>query len=67
VLHCSDVACNQGTVTILDSLGSVGGFTSINIGGDGLGLVSYIDGSNGDLKGFHCSNVTCSPFIRVGR
>ena len=33
--------------------------TSIAIGTDGLGLISYYDGTNGDLKVAHCSNSLC--------
>ena len=46
--------------TAVDSIGDVGGSTSIAIGGDGLGLVSYRDNTNGDLKVAHCSDAACS-------
>ncbi|HSF66168.1 MAG TPA: hypothetical protein VLA67_01950, partial [Nitrospiraceae bacterium] len=39
---------------------NVGQFTSVTIGTDGLGLISYYDETNGDLKVAHCSNVTCT-------
>jgi hypothetical protein len=32
----------------------------VTIGADGLGLISYLDSSNSDLKVAHCSNVTCT-------
>jgi hypothetical protein len=38
----------------------VGTHTSIAIGDDDLGLISYIDGSNGDLKVAHCDNTACT-------
>jgi hypothetical protein len=44
----------------LDSTGLVGGDTSITIGADGLGLISYCDASNGKLKVAHCNNLACS-------
>jgi hypothetical protein len=43
-------------------LTSVGNYTSITIGSDGLGLVSYLDDTNGDLKVGHCANVLCTSF-----
>jgi hypothetical protein len=68
VLHCGNVACNSGnTSTTVDSVGDVGLFTSITIGADGLGLISYHDYANGDLKVFHCSNMSCKRYMRVGR
>ncbi len=34
--------------------------SSIIIGSDGLGLISYTDITNQDLKIVHCDNITCS-------
>jgi hypothetical protein len=42
----------------------VGWHTSVTIGADGLGLVSYYDFTNGDLKVAHCENTFCSPYFR---
>ena len=47
-------------LTTLDSTGFVGRYTSVTIGADGLGLVSYYDNTNADLKVAHCANTTCS-------
>ncbi|MEE4270140.1 MAG: hypothetical protein V2I67_00600, partial [Thermoanaerobaculales bacterium] len=44
----------------LDSVGAVGGYSSIAIGADGLGLISYYDDTNVDLKVAHCDNTACS-------
>ena len=41
-----------------------GCYTSITIGADGLGLISYFDSTNGDLKVAHCSNPFCIPYFR---
>lgn len=61
VLHCSNVACTSGTVTRLDnSTDNVGKWSSIAIGSDGLGLISYFDASTLALKVAHCSNVACT-------
>jgi hypothetical protein len=48
-------------LTILDRLGDrqVQANTSVAIGADGLALISYYDGENGDLKVAHCRNVSC--------
>jgi hypothetical protein len=56
-----------GVAATVDSADVVGRFSSITIGADGLGLIGYHDTANGDLKVFHCSNLTCSPYTRVGR
>lgn len=50
-------------ITTLDSDGLVGNCTSITIGVDGLGLVSYYDITNGDLKVAHCTDIACSSAI----
>lgn len=64
VFHCANVACSSGTASTIDSaVAFVGESTSITIGADGLGLISYRDGTNGDLKVFHCANLACSNGI----
>ena len=61
VLHCGNAACNSGNIsTTVDSAGDVGQYTSITIGADGLGLISYFDGTNRDLKVLHCGNAACN-------
>ena len=56
VAHCNDLACSSpATKTTLD--GDQVNFTSIALGGDGLGLVAY---NNGGLKVAHCENVSCT-------
>jgi hypothetical protein len=47
-------------ITTLDSNGIVGLYTSIVIGADGLGLISYYDYTNSDLKVAHCNDTACS-------
>jgi hypothetical protein len=44
----------------LDSTGNVGFYTSLTIGSDGLGLVSYRDASASSLKVAHCGDLACS-------
>jgi len=61
VAHCSTVTCGSGGPnTTLDSAGNVGQHTSIAIGTDGLGLISYHDATNGDLKVAHCADLLCT-------
>jgi hypothetical protein len=68
VLHCGNAACTGGNIsTTVDSgAGYVGECTSIAIGADGLGLISYFDRTNTDLKVLHYGNRACTPY-RVGR
>ncbi len=47
-------------LTTLDGPGNVGQYTSVTIGADGLGLISYHDVSNRNLKVAHCSNRACT-------
>ena len=55
-----DPAAFLRRITTLDSPGDVGYYTSLAIGSDGLGLISYYDGSNHDLKVAHCDGVFCT-------
>ncbi|MBI5906929.1 hypothetical protein HY857_02635, partial [Candidatus Saccharibacteria bacterium] len=48
------------TATNVDTTGDVGIDTEIKIGGDGLGVISYYDNTNHDLKVAHCSNAACT-------
>jgi hypothetical protein len=62
VAHCSNVACTSATLATVDSVGdAIGRYTSVTIGADGLGLISYFDGTNGNLKVAHCGNALCRP------
>ena len=63
VAHCSDTACSSATTSPLDSgvgTGIANYGTSIAVGADGLGLVTYLDTANSALRVAHCSNVTCT-------
>ena len=59
VAHCSNASCTEVTKTILDQEGRIEGETSVAIGADGLGLISYHMKEYG-LKVAHCSNVQCT-------
>lgn len=61
VAKCGNAACSSGnTINTVDNAGSVGQYTSIAIGSDGLPVISYYDGTNGDLKVAKCGNASCS-------
>ena len=61
VAHRSNAACTSATIATLDSTGFVGLHASITTGADGLGLISYYDNTNFDLKVAHCGDVFCTP------
>jgi len=48
-------------LTSLDGPGNVGQYTSVTIGADGLGLISYHDVTNRTLKVAHCPDLFCVP------
>jgi predicted regulator of Ras-like GTPase activity (Roadblock/LC7/MglB family) len=64
VAHCGNVACTTSTTVTVDTPGDVGWNTSITIGSDGLPFVSYRDVDNSRVKGLHCPNVFCVPYLR---
>jgi hypothetical protein len=61
VTHCGNLACSSGnTTTSLDTSNSVGQYTSIAIGTDGLPVISYYYVTGGDLRIMHCTNLACT-------
>jgi hypothetical protein len=61
VAHCNNTACTSATKSTLDSAGVVGYWSSsVAIGADGLGLISYYDTTNHNLKVAHCANIACT-------
>ncbi|MDO8715493.1 MAG: hypothetical protein Q7J73_01610, partial [Dehalococcoidales bacterium] len=65
IAKCNTSPCtqaNQWSTTSPDSTGSVGTFTSIAIGADGLPIVSYLDytGSTGNLNIAKCTAEPCT-------
>jgi hypothetical protein len=65
VAHCNDVGCTGAMVRTVENT-TVVGFTdtSVTIGSDGLGLISYYDQTNSALKVIHCANAFCTPYFR---
>jgi PKD repeat protein len=50
----------RGTIQTVHATGTVGYSSSIAIGADNLPVISYYDGTNGDLKVAHCGIANCS-------
>jgi hypothetical protein len=60
VARCGNPSCSAGnTINTTDSEGSVGSYTSMTIGTDGLSVFSYFDAKNEDLKVAKCANAFC--------
>jgi len=62
VAHCNDAACAGGneTLSIVDSSGDVGSYSSIAIGTDGNPVISYYDATNDDLRLARCNDPACT-------
>lgn len=64
---CSNVSCTSVGTRIIGNTGDIdfntfGNYTANTIGADGLGLISYFDNVNGDLKVLRCGNPLCVPY-----
>ena len=61
VMHCGNPACTAGNVslTVDDPVNTVGFFSSIAIGTDGLPVISHHDFSAGSLRVAKCGTRTC--------
>jgi hypothetical protein len=64
VAHCGNLTCTSSTFVVVDTPGDVGWSTSITVGSDGLPFVSYRDIDNDRVRGLHCPNVFCVPYLR---
>ena len=58
-----DTAAFSTQLFAVDHVGIVGSHSSIAIGADGLGLISYYDASYHGLKIAHCLDVVCSEAV----
>ena len=63
VLHCNDPNCTGSGESIEspDTVGNVGGGASLELDYLGNPVVSYFDGTNGNLKLLHCTDANCAP------
>jgi hypothetical protein len=63
LLHCDDPYCEgdeSGNISIPDTAGIVGTYTSLALDVTGKPIVSYCDAFDGNLKLLHCDNSDCS-------
>ena len=66
VAHCGDSACTSSVKTSVDtSANNVGMDSSIVIGLDGLGVISYRDSTTANLWVAHCDNLDCTAATKV--
>ncbi len=61
LMHCTAADCTGiSSTTTVDSVGSVGLYSSLALDADELPMISYYDATNGDLKYVKCTNVACT-------
>jgi hypothetical protein len=61
VAHCQNTACTSAKrSTIVANPPYAGAYPDITVGTDGLGLISYYEGSVGNLRVAHCADVACT-------
>ena len=53
IAHCSNLDCSSATITTIGDPNKIGLSSSITIGTDGLGAISYYDATAFDLKFAH--------------
>jgi hypothetical protein len=58
VTHCTNVSCTGSTAIVADS-GGTGGYTVTAKGADGLGLITYYDLFQQQVRIMHCTTITC--------
>ncbi|MFC7780343.1 hypothetical protein [Legionella taurinensis] len=62
VVRCGDANCtNNNIINVPDSTGNVGLYTSLRLDASSNPIVSYYDGSNGNLNVLRCGSPQCGP------
>lgn len=65
VAHCDDVVCSTATLTTVEEDANAHlARGAITLGADGLGLISYFDRTNQEVKVAHCDDVLCTAATR---
>ncbi|MDO8557944.1 MAG: choice-of-anchor R domain-containing protein [bacterium] len=59
-VRCTNVDCTAKNITVVESSGDVGQFSSLALGSDGFARISYYDNSGGNLKFVRCTNADCT-------
>lgn len=57
---CSNTTCTSTTVSVIDSTGDVGQYSSIRLTSSGLPVIAYYDATQRDLKAAFCGNLSCT-------
>lgn len=69
IAHCQNSQCTSTTQITADHIETHGDFrwleASVAIGADGLGIVSYYDYTNANLKVTHCADIACTSLTNV--
>ncbi|MCB0080703.1 MAG: hypothetical protein KDE47_07235, partial [Caldilineaceae bacterium] len=62
LIHCNDPNCSGDDESIqrIDSEGTVGAYSSLQLDANGYPVISYFDQTNFDLKLAHCNDVNCA-------
>lgn len=60
VARCDDIFCTNPAFLMIYTANSIVYETSLTIGADGFGLLSFHDDTTGDLRTAHCSDVSCT-------
>jgi hypothetical protein len=65
VAYCNDATCSSSVVTTVDPGSHRGWYSTISIGGDGLGVVAYQSQADQTARIVHCANPACTMAGRV--
>ncbi len=58
--RCTNEDCTTRNITVVDSGGDAGRYSSMELGSDGYARISYYDASGGNLKFAQCLNDDCA-------